>query len=812
MEGRGLDMSDITVRTEALQVLTSEEAAYYRLLPYDVDAEGRLLCLGEECRDYADAIRDLDILFGKEIAVRYIPVEDLSRLLAIHYRQAGMRSKAAVSDVIEDVPSLIEEAYRMRASDIHMEPSEHRCRIRFRVDGKLLERHVIRKSSYTSMVNRIKIMSNLDISEKRLPQDGRIIYAGSGVRFDIRTSILPTIYGEKIVLRLLTMNDRHLSLSELGLDERQYKDYLAAVSHPHGMILISGPTGSGKSTTLYATLELLNRGDNNIEQFGYDSLGRQTSMDRRPIAYSDNGNITSIGYVGSMEYGASDKPYQITALNPEYSDLVPSRVQNVSYTCYSRPSILTEGGKSAAFTYNGNGDRVKMYVTKDFDHLLTRYYIGGRYEYDLGPDGEKERLYLGGDAYSAPMVLQREYDREWNLYNIGRDYLGNITHITTLDGTPVAEYSYDPWGRLRDPETLETYAAGEEPELFLGRGFTGHEHLTWFGLINMNARLYDPLLGRFLSPDPYIQAPDFTQNFNRYSYALNNPLKFTDDDGEYLHIVIGALLGGISGLVANWDNCDGIWEYLSAFGIGAAAGAAVAATGGAAAAAEGGFWATASVVAVGTAGGAANGATSELIKQTGKNFDGINDVDWNSVGKSAVASGVAGGVGTGVGIAMSGTSFPITINGTTIDSPVVSSFFVGALASGAGHIAGGTTAGLLWGNNLSDAFLNSFNGIGSSMLIGGAFSAASTAAYDIVNDIETKLSEHAKVRIKEREVSLKNIKDALDNPLNIKDIKYDSNGNPSVTYVGTKATVVVNPETGRIITVWRTSSRIQQQF
>ncbi len=134
MEDRRFDLDSITVRTEALQVLTSEEAAYYRLLPYDVDAEGRLLCLGEEGRDYADAIRDLDLLFGKKMSVRYVPVEDLSRLLAIHYRQSGVRSKATVSDVIEDVPSLIEEAYRMRASDIHMEPSEHRCRIRFRVD------------------------------------------------------------------------------------------------------------------------------------------------------------------------------------------------------------------------------------------------------------------------------------------------------------------------------------------------------------------------------------------------------------------------------------------------------------------------------------------------------------------------------------------------------------------------------------------------------------------------------------------------------------------------------------------------------
>lgn len=93
-----------------------------------------------------------------------------------------------------------------------------------------------------------------------------------------------------------------------------------------------------------------------------------------------------------------------------------------------------------------------------------------------------------------------------------------------------------------------------EPELFLGRGYTGHEHLQWFGLINMNARLYDPAVGRFLSPDPYIQSPDFTQNFNRYSYCLNNPLKYTDPNGEFIvtalvigGAILGAYLGGLSG-------------------------------------------------------------------------------------------------------------------------------------------------------------------------------------------------------------------------------------------------------------------------
>lgn len=280
----------------------------------------------------------------------------------------------------------------------------------------------------------------------------------------------------------------------------------------------------------------------NTERFGYDNLNRLTSIGNLSVVYADNGNITSMDGVGMMEYGTTSRPYQITALCPESDNLVPSRVQNVSYTCYSRPSILTEGGRSAAFTYDGEGKRVKMYVADGSTPLLTRYYVGDRYEFDQTSGGTKERLYLGGDAYSAPMVLQRENGGNWVAYNIGRDYLGSITHIVTLDGTLVAEYSYDPWGRLRDPETLEIYAAGEESELFLGRGFTGHEHLTWLGLINMNARLYDPLLGRFLSPDPYVQAPEFTQNFNRYSYALNNPLRYTDVTGEFLGTIITTLI------------------------------------------------------------------------------------------------------------------------------------------------------------------------------------------------------------------------------------------------------------------------------
>lgn len=397
------------------------------------------------------------------------------------------------------------------------------------------------------------------------------------------------------------------------------------------------------------TGNLLSRTDglnNKVETFGYDGLNRLTSIGNRVIAYADNGNITSIEGVGAMDYGTSSRPYQITALHPESEGLVPSRVQNVSYTCYNRPSVLTEGGKSAAFTYDGDGNRVKMYVADGSTQLLTRYYVGGRYEYDQTASGTRERLYLGGDAYSAPMVLQRENDEEWTAYNIGRDYLGNITHIATSNGTLVAEYSYDPWGRLRDPETLEIYAAGEEPELFLGRGFTGHEHLTWFGLINMNARLYDPLLGRFLSPDPYVQAPDFTQNFNRYSYALNNPLKFTDDSGEFWNLIIGAVVGGIGNVISNWKSikAHGFWSGVGYFAVGAAVGVASAAGAGwvAGATKAAGVWAGA---LVGATSGAVSGAATSSLTTIGNNI--ISGKTWAAGLKSSALSGALWGAVSG---------------------------------------------------------------------------------------------------------------------------------------------------------------------
>ncbi|GHT62542.1 hypothetical protein AGMMS50239_16140 [Bacteroidia bacterium] len=205
----------------------------------------------------------------------------------------------------------------------------------------------------------------------------------------------------------------------------------------------------------------------------------------------------------------------------------------------------------------------------------------------------KEKLYLDGDYYTAPAVYVKEGAGSWQLYYICRDYLGSITHITNSSGSVVQELSYDAWGRLRNPANQQAYAPGQEPELFLGRGYTGHEHLTQFGLINMNARLYDPAVGRFLLPDPYVQMPDFSQSFNRYTYCLNNPFAYTDPSGEnpilIAAIIIGAAAGGYTGYkIADAKGYDfGNWQtyayMLGGTAIGGASGylgATVAAGGG----------------------------------------------------------------------------------------------------------------------------------------------------------------------------------------------------------------------------------------
>ena len=255
------------IPTEIVQLLSAADAAVYRLVPYGRDGD-LVRFYGSDTKDYTDASEELEVLYGWQTAVEPIAEEDLQRLLLRYYRTeraVATTCRTAETDSGQSfLYSLIGEALRDCASDIHIECYKDRCRIRLRIDGRLTERYVVEKQRYAPLINQIKILSDLDISEKRLPQDGRIGYDRDGAKFDVRVSILPTIYGEKVVMRLLTRQTELLELRNLGFTPRQYEDYCRAVCRPFGMILICGPTGSGKSTTLYATLRRLNTSTDNI--------------------------------------------------------------------------------------------------------------------------------------------------------------------------------------------------------------------------------------------------------------------------------------------------------------------------------------------------------------------------------------------------------------------------------------------------------------------------------------------------------------------------------------------------------------------
>jgi len=166
--------------------------------------------------------------------------------------------------IIRYVNQVLEQALRSGASDIHVEPFENRCRVRLRIDGNLNEILPPPQSLFLPIVSRIKVLAKMDIAEKRVPQDGAIALKSGEKRVDVRVSTVPTIYGEKVVMRVLDRSAIPLQLSDLGLDERQAKDLGESIQMPHGLMLVTGPTGSGKSTTLYACLNLLNKPHKNI--------------------------------------------------------------------------------------------------------------------------------------------------------------------------------------------------------------------------------------------------------------------------------------------------------------------------------------------------------------------------------------------------------------------------------------------------------------------------------------------------------------------------------------------------------------------
>ena len=167
--------------------------------------------------------------------------------------------------IIQVVNGMIEQALKLGASDVHIEPEKNQVRIRMRIDGVLYEKMILHKNTYSDLITRIKIMANMNIAERRLPQDGRFSFGEDEGKVDVRVSVLPTIHGEKAVLRILNMQDHAIhTIDQLGLSDIDKKIFNQMIHNPNGMILVTGPTGSGKSTTLYTVLNELNQGRDNI--------------------------------------------------------------------------------------------------------------------------------------------------------------------------------------------------------------------------------------------------------------------------------------------------------------------------------------------------------------------------------------------------------------------------------------------------------------------------------------------------------------------------------------------------------------------
>lgn len=242
------------------QLITPNQAFHYRIIPFKKD--NLTVIFKTDVNNLKKLQDELDVVLNYNSKLVPDSKENIDSYLTYNYRQiTGQNEDLSTADFLEQ---LLKTAKGFNSSDIHLEPYENYCRVRYRLDGKLKEQYRISLTEYPQLINQIKIQAGLDISQKRMSQDGRITVKSNTEDFDIRVSTMPTLYNEKIVLRILQRDAQAVELKQLGFNDRELKLYLEGVKKPNGIILISGPTGSGKTTTLYGTLKLLNKEETNI--------------------------------------------------------------------------------------------------------------------------------------------------------------------------------------------------------------------------------------------------------------------------------------------------------------------------------------------------------------------------------------------------------------------------------------------------------------------------------------------------------------------------------------------------------------------
>ncbi len=391
------------------------------------------------------------------------------------------------------------------------------------------------------------------------------------------------------------------------------------------------------------------------ESFTYDNL------DRLDVTYLNNqldgnndydalGNVTGKNSYAGLIFedplynGNTRNPYALISADVN-TTLWPQAAQAIAYNSYNKMTTVTEGEYQLNISYGYDHQRLYQELKQNGVVVKKKTFAGNDLEIIEKPGiGSVQKIHYltGGDgALFAMYVIDQ--NNEGRMYYIYTDHLGSPNLITDATGNVVLELSYDAWGKRRNPATWEPFTSTPEEPL-IDRGFTFHEHLYPFTLINMNGRAYDPLVGRFLSADPYIQAPDNTQNLNRYSYCLNNPLRYSDPSGEWIPFVIGAVIGGIQGaMIGDQAGLKGL-GLIGATLAGAGLGSLTAGAGTSAAASSG-------VIVGAIAGGAINGAGFGLVAgiATGQDVGSIFANMLNGGSKGAILGLAGGAVGGAIG-------------------------------------------------------------------------------------------------------------------------------------------------------------------
>jgi type IV pilus assembly protein PilB len=287
---KSITLTDMTIPPSIIELVPESVARENVVIPLAEDG-GTLQIVMSDPSDY-ETVTKLQFILNKEIQPVLAPKEQIVEAINRHYGQTETESVDSMlaeftdtriefteteatqaghagsddsdAPVVKLVNLIIQEAISLRASDIHIEPFEDRVRVRYRIDGVLVERDSPPRRLLAPMISRIKIMGNIDIAEKRRPQDGRIKLTVKNKHFDMRVSALPTHHGQSIVMRVLDRANIQVSVKELGFMEDDYKRFLNIIKKPNGIFLVTGPTGSGKTTTLYSALNELNRPDRKI--------------------------------------------------------------------------------------------------------------------------------------------------------------------------------------------------------------------------------------------------------------------------------------------------------------------------------------------------------------------------------------------------------------------------------------------------------------------------------------------------------------------------------------------------------------------